>query len=180
MALLIVPVSALAVALALPMMRVIAVGQSKGGAGVLAAALASLALGLYPYSAFLLFARALYALDDSRTPAVVALVTAIVGAAVDVRDRRRSCTATAVVAATGLGSHHRLHPRLARPRGASSAGASATRSSRRRSLPTTLIAGAYRARRRGSCTRSSNPTKRGRSPRVRASSSGRWPAWATS
>ena len=69
MALLIVPVSAIAVALALPMMRVIAVGQSKGGAGVLAAALASLALGLYPYSAFLLFARALYALDDSRTPA---------------------------------------------------------------------------------------------------------------
>ena len=56
MALLIVPVSAALVALALPAMRVIAVGQSTGGAGVLAAALASLALGLFPYSAFLLFA----------------------------------------------------------------------------------------------------------------------------
>ncbi len=58
MALLIVPVSAAMVALALPAMRVIAIGASKGGAGVLAAALASLALGLFPYSAFLLFARA--------------------------------------------------------------------------------------------------------------------------
>jgi putative peptidoglycan lipid II flippase len=102
MALLIVPVSALAVALALPMMRVIAVGQSKGGAGVLAAALASLALGLYPYSAFLLFARALYALDDSRTPAIVALVTAIVGAVV-MLVVGVNVHGTAVVAAAGLG-----------------------------------------------------------------------------
>lgn len=81
MARLIVPVSAAMVALALPAMRVVAVGQSKGGAGVLAAALASLALGLFPYSAFLLFARASYALGDSKTPAVIALVTALVGAA---------------------------------------------------------------------------------------------------
>jgi putative peptidoglycan lipid II flippase len=102
MALLIVPVSALAVALALPMMRIIAVGQSKGGAGVLAAALASLALGLYPYSAFLLFARALYALDDSRTPAVVALVTAVIGA-VTMLVIGVSVHGDAVVAATGLG-----------------------------------------------------------------------------
>ena len=80
MATLIVPVSAAMVALALPAMRVVAVGQSKGGAGVLAAALASLALGLFPYSAFLLFARASYALGDSKTPAVIALVTALIGA----------------------------------------------------------------------------------------------------
>ena len=80
MALLIVPVSAAAVALALPFMRVIAVGPSKGGAGVLAAALASLALGLFPFSTFLLFARASYALGDSKTPALVALFTALVGA----------------------------------------------------------------------------------------------------
>jgi len=102
MALLIVPVSALAVALALPAMHVIAVGQSKGGAPLLAAALASLALGLYPYSAFLLFARALYALDDSRTPAVVALVTAIVGAIAMVAIGV-SVHGTAVVAAIGIG-----------------------------------------------------------------------------
>ena len=81
LALLIVPVSAAMVALALPAMRVIAVGQSKGGAGVLSAALASLALGLFPYSAFLLFARASYALGDSKTPAIIALVTAAIGAA---------------------------------------------------------------------------------------------------
>lgn len=81
MALLIVPVSAVMVALALPAMRVIAVGASTGGAGVLAAALASLALGLFPYSAFLLFARASYALGDSKTPALIALSTAVLGAA---------------------------------------------------------------------------------------------------
>ncbi len=81
MAVLIVPVSAAIVALALPAMRVAAFGASKGGAGVLAAALASLALGLFPYSAFLLFARASYALGDSKTPALIALMTAVVGAA---------------------------------------------------------------------------------------------------
>ena len=80
MALLIIPVSAAMVVLALPAMRLVAVGQSKGGAGVLAAALASLSLGLFPYSAFLLFARASYALGNSKTPAVVALVTGIIGA----------------------------------------------------------------------------------------------------
>lgn len=102
MAVLIVPVSAAAVALALPMMEVIAVGQSKGGAPVLAAALASLALGLYPYSAFLLFARALYALDDSRTPAVTALVTAVFGAGVMLAIGL-TVHGTAIVAATGIG-----------------------------------------------------------------------------
>jgi putative peptidoglycan lipid II flippase len=44
--------------------------------------MASLALGLYPYSAFLLLARSYYALGDSRTPAIVAIGTAIVGMAV--------------------------------------------------------------------------------------------------
>jgi putative peptidoglycan lipid II flippase len=102
MALLIVPVSAIAVALSLPMMQVIAVGQSKGGAGVLSAALASLALGLYPYSAFLLFARALYALDDSRTPALVAIATAVLGAVAMIAIGL-NVHGDAVVAATGLG-----------------------------------------------------------------------------
>jgi putative peptidoglycan lipid II flippase len=83
-------------------MEVIAVGQSKGGAPVLAAALASLGLGLYPYSAFLLFARAMYALDDSRAPAVTALITAVFGAAV-MLSVGLSVHGTAVVAATGIG-----------------------------------------------------------------------------
>ncbi len=78
MALFVIPVSAAMVALALPAMRAIAVGDTNPT--VLAAALASLALGLYPYSAFLLFARASYARGDSRTPAIVAVLTAIVGA----------------------------------------------------------------------------------------------------
>ena len=81
MAVLVIPVSAAIVALALPAMRVAAFGASKGGAGLLAAALASLGLGLFPYSAFLLFARASYALGDSKTPAIIALVTAVIGAA---------------------------------------------------------------------------------------------------
>ena len=102
MAVLVIPVSAAAVALALPAMEVIAVGQSQGGAPVLAAALASLGLGLYPYSAFLLFARAMYALDDSRTPAVTALITSVFGAAV-MLSVGLSVHGTAVVAATGIG-----------------------------------------------------------------------------
>lgn len=82
MALFVIPVSAAMVALALPAMRAISVGDTNPE--VLAAALASLALGLYPYSVFLLFARAGYALGDSRTPAIVAILTAAAGAAVNV------------------------------------------------------------------------------------------------
>jgi putative peptidoglycan lipid II flippase len=84
MAVLIVPVAAGLVALALPIMQVAAFGQATraGGVGLLAAGMASLAIGLYTYSAFLLFARAYYALGDSRTPAVVALVSAVAGIAV--------------------------------------------------------------------------------------------------
>ena len=84
MAVLIVPVAAALVAFALPIMRVAAFGQAtrSGGVGLLAAGLASLAIGLYTYSAFLLFARAYYALGDSKTPAVVALGSAVVGIAV--------------------------------------------------------------------------------------------------
>jgi len=81
MAVLIVPVAAALVALAVPIMRVAAFGQATraGGVGLLAAGLASLAIGLYTYSAFLLFARAYYALGDSRVPAVVALGSAALG-----------------------------------------------------------------------------------------------------
>jgi putative peptidoglycan lipid II flippase len=62
-------------------MQVAAFGQATkaGGVGLLAMALATLAIGLYTYSAFLLFARAYYALGDSRTPALVAIVSAVAG-----------------------------------------------------------------------------------------------------
>jgi putative peptidoglycan lipid II flippase len=84
MSLLIVPVSALMIALAYPTMRVVAFGGAARGDGaqLLAAGLASLAAGLVVYSAFLLFARAYYAFGDSRTPALVALVSGLIGVAV--------------------------------------------------------------------------------------------------
>jgi putative peptidoglycan lipid II flippase len=84
MAVLVIPVAAAACALALPTMRVVAFGAATRGDGIelLAAGLASLAVGLYGYGAFLLLARASYALGDSRRPAVVALVTAAAGVVV--------------------------------------------------------------------------------------------------
>jgi putative peptidoglycan lipid II flippase len=82
-ALLVVPVSLGLVAIALPMMHLVAFGSaSKTGPGLLAAGLASLAIGLYPYSAFLLLARSWYALGDSRTPALVAIGSALFGVVV--------------------------------------------------------------------------------------------------
>src|SRR5204863_4047675 len=39
-------------------------------------------VGLLPYAALLLFARAFYALGDSRTPAVVAIASAVIGVGV--------------------------------------------------------------------------------------------------
>lgn len=83
MALLALPVSALMAALALPAMRTVTFGAaSEGGPELLAAALSMLALGLFPYGAFLLLARVSYARGDSRTPGLVALATAGVGAMV--------------------------------------------------------------------------------------------------
>jgi putative peptidoglycan lipid II flippase len=83
MALLVVPVSAGMVALALPTMRAVAAGATEGGGvQLLAAAVASLAVGLLSYSAFLLLARGFYALGDSRTPGIIALVSAGIGAVV--------------------------------------------------------------------------------------------------
>lgn len=83
MALLVLPVSAALVALALPAMRVVSFGEvSADGPGLLAAALAALGVGLLPYGAFLLLARSCYALGDSRTPGVVAVATACAGVGV--------------------------------------------------------------------------------------------------
>lgn len=83
MALFVLPVSALMMAVALPAMRVVSFGEaSRSGPGLLAAGLAALAAGLFPYSAFLLLTRACFALGDSRTPALVAVGTAAIGVVV--------------------------------------------------------------------------------------------------
>jgi len=83
MAVLVVPVSALVVALALPAMRAVTFGETNGrGVGLLAAGLAAMAFGLFPYGAFLLLARASYALGDSRTPGVISLASAAAGVGV--------------------------------------------------------------------------------------------------
>jgi putative peptidoglycan lipid II flippase len=83
MAMFVMPVAAGLVALAGVGMRAVAFGETgRDGAALIAAALAALAVGLYPYGAFLLLARGFYALGDSRTPALVALVTAALGVAV--------------------------------------------------------------------------------------------------
>jgi putative peptidoglycan lipid II flippase len=83
MALLVVPASAAMAALALPAMRLVSFGAAgEQGSEVLAAALAGLAFGLLPYSAFLLFARGYYALGDSRTPGLVSVACATVGVVV--------------------------------------------------------------------------------------------------
>jgi putative peptidoglycan lipid II flippase len=81
MATLVVPVSAAMIALARPAMLVVAFGEASGnGVDLLTAGVASLAIGLFPYGAFLLLARAYYALGDSRTPAIVAIATGVIGA----------------------------------------------------------------------------------------------------
>jgi putative peptidoglycan lipid II flippase len=84
MAVVTLPVTAACVALSVPIMEVLAFGQASSGDGVtlLAAALASLAIGLLPYGGFLLLARASYALGDSRTPAIAALGSSALAAVV--------------------------------------------------------------------------------------------------
>ncbi|HYF45674.1 MAG TPA: lipid II flippase MurJ, partial [Acidimicrobiales bacterium] len=79
----VIPVTALMVALAGPAMEVAAFGEADtgGGSGLMAAGVVGLALGLPAYGAFRLFAAAWYALDDSRTPALAAVVSAVLGVA---------------------------------------------------------------------------------------------------
>ncbi len=100
---LLLPVSAAFVALALPAMRVLAVGNSRHDYDLFAAVLASLGVGLFTYGTFLFFARASYALGDSRTPAIIAGASALVGAAVMVVGGLAFHSDTAKVAALGLG-----------------------------------------------------------------------------
>jgi len=81
MALTVLPVAVVLTAFAAPSMRIVAevVGETDTGARLLAAALASLGVGLLPYSAFLMLARAYYALGDSRTPGLASIAVAVVG-----------------------------------------------------------------------------------------------------
>ncbi|MBI2200553.1 MAG: hypothetical protein HYU43_01270, partial [Armatimonadetes bacterium] len=82
MALLVVPAAAAYIALGQPIMRVVAFGETTSqGASMMGSALGGLALGLFPYSAFLMLTRASYALGDSRTPTSVSVAAAVVGSA---------------------------------------------------------------------------------------------------
>ena len=99
-ALLVLPATAAMVALASPALRVVEFGETRSQ--LLAAAVAGLAVGLYPYSAFLLLARGHYALGDSRTPGVVCLASAGVGVAV-MALAAAFLDGTARVAVLGLG-----------------------------------------------------------------------------
>ena len=102
-AVLVIPVSAAFVALALPGMRVVTFGGATGhGVELIAAGVASLGAGLYGYGAFLLLARGYYALGDSRTPALVAVATGIAGVVAMVV-LARATHGTARVAALGAG-----------------------------------------------------------------------------
>ncbi len=69
------PVAAIGTAVALPAMSTVAFGASGEGRGaeLIAAALASLLVGVVGYSLFLLLARASFALGDAKTPAIVAI-----------------------------------------------------------------------------------------------------------
>lgn len=81
MAMLLVPVAVGMAVLANPAMSLLEFGATDAvGTHLIAAALIGLAPGLFPYGVFLLLARGYYALDESRMPAVVAVVTATIGA----------------------------------------------------------------------------------------------------
>ena len=83
MVLVTVPVSAAAVVFAPRLAEELAFGRTSGSGGrLIGAAAAALAAGLLPYGAFLLFTRAHYALGEGRAPALVALSSAALGAAV--------------------------------------------------------------------------------------------------
>lgn len=82
-ALFVLPVTAAMMALALPGMRLVAFGEAaQQGPRLLAAAVGALAVGLFPYGAFLLLARAYYALNESRIPGVVAVAVSLLGVGV--------------------------------------------------------------------------------------------------
>ncbi len=73
------PATAALMIFAQPGLTGLGLGLDQRGAKLVAAALVGLALGLVPYSGFLIMARAHYAFNDSKTPALVALLSGSVG-----------------------------------------------------------------------------------------------------
>lgn len=102
MTVLLVPMSALCVALSVPAMTVLAFGEASGtdSVNLLAAALATLGAGLLPYGAFFLLARAWYVIGESRVPAIVGIAAAAAGVVVMLVAGATS-SSTATVAALG-------------------------------------------------------------------------------
>ena len=84
-ALLMLPATAAYLVLARPLVQVLlehgVVG--RGSVGLVASTLQMFAVGLLPFAAFLLFARAFYARQDSRTPALVNVLENLVTIALD-------------------------------------------------------------------------------------------------
>jgi putative peptidoglycan lipid II flippase len=103
MAIWLLPVTAALVGLAAPAVRLIAFGAATEGAGedLMAAGVAAFGAGLLAYGAFLLLSRAWYALGDTRTPAMAALVSAALGS-VAMLVAAQVTTGTALLAALGL------------------------------------------------------------------------------
>jgi putative peptidoglycan lipid II flippase len=97
----VLPIS-LALAALSPLVMHVAVFGAAKHPGIYAAALASLAVGILPYSMFLLVARSYYALHDSRRPAIVAIITATLGSAVMIVIALFT-GGTALVAGLGIG-----------------------------------------------------------------------------
>ncbi len=103
MAVLVFPVAAVLAALSVPIMRAVVFGEAAhNGVSLLAAGLASLAVGLYAYSAFLTVARGYYTIGDGRTPALVAVSCGVLGVVVMVIGASMTHGA-ARVAALGIG-----------------------------------------------------------------------------
>jgi putative peptidoglycan lipid II flippase len=103
MAVWLLPVTAALIGLAAPAVHLIAFGAATEGAGedLMAAGVAAFGAGLVAYGAFLLLSRAWYALGDTRTPAVAALVSAALGS-VAMLVAAQVTTGTALLAALGL------------------------------------------------------------------------------
>lgn len=100
---LVAPVAAMLVVAAGPAVRVVGFGLDARGVHLVGLALGGLAPGLVPYSVFLLLARASYARGDSRSPAVAALVGAVMGVGIIVAVRLSVHTNALLV---GLGLAH--------------------------------------------------------------------------
>lgn len=80
-ALVLLPASALLAAVAVPLVRAVALGALAAGGPLVGHTLGAYALGLAGYAGFQLLTRASYALGDARTPALVNLAATAAGVA---------------------------------------------------------------------------------------------------